>query len=93
MPPRPFCAATMSGMDPTDRNRQWCRAIQDHAEKKLGRQLTRDESDKIWNTGSFMMLELVERDVVSAKTAEDIERLLADLPVNDPLPEEYTRRD
>ena len=82
-----------SNQNPAEMNRQWCRTIQERAEQKLGRQLTNDESDRIWNTGSFMQLELIARDVDHAKTAEEIEKILIDLPVCIPLPDEYTQRD
>lgn len=79
--------------DPAEINRQWCRATQEAIEQKLGRPLTREESDKIWNTGSFLQLEQIDMATYYARTAEDVEAYLADLPAREPLPEEYTRRD
>lgn len=35
-------------------NSRLCRAMQARAERNLGRQLTADESDQIWNTGAFI---------------------------------------
>jgi hypothetical protein len=77
---------------PAEINRQWCRATQESAEQKLGRSLTREESDKIWNAGSFLQLEQLDMAIHGAKAAEEVETYLAALPEREPLPEEYTRR-
>lgn len=61
-------------------------------EEKLGRQLTQSESDKIWNTGSFLQLEQIDMAIYYAKSSADLEKYLAKLPVREPLPEEYTHR-
>ena len=81
------------GRSPAETNRQWCRATQGFAEQKLGRPLTPEEGDKIWNTGSFLQLEQIDMAIHHAKTPGEVEAYLAALPVRDPLPEEYTRRD
>jgi len=61
-------------------------------EENLGRPLNQAESDKIWNTGSFLQLEQIDMAIHYAKSAAELEKYLAELPVRDPLPEEYTRR-
>lgn len=80
-------------VDPAEMNRRWSRAIQESVEAKIGRALTQEESDKIWNTGSFMQLESLDRDFQHAGTATAVEEILASLPIREPLPPEYTRRD
>ena len=77
---------------PAEINRIWSKATQASMEGKLGRSLTQAESDKIWNTGSFLQLEQIDMAIHYAKSAEDLEKYLADLPVREPLPEEYTQR-
>jgi hypothetical protein len=77
---------------PAEINRLWCQGTQESAEQKLGRSLTREESDKIWNTGSFLQLEQIDMAIYYAKAADEVERYLAALPEREPLPEEYTRR-
>jgi hypothetical protein len=82
----------MMGRSPAEINRQWCRATQEFAEQKLGRPLSPEESEKVWNTGSFLQLEQIDMAIHYAETPGEIEAYLATLPVRDPLPEEYTRR-
>lgn len=62
-------------------------------EEKLSRELTQDESDKIWNTGSFLQLEQINMAIHFARSVEELESYLAALPNREPLPEEYTRRE
>lgn len=78
---------------PAERNRIWCAATQKAAEEKLDRALTEDEAFKIWNQGSFLRLEQIDMAIHFAKSPEDITRYLANLPVPEPIPEEYTRRE
>ena len=78
--------------NPAELNRRMSAAVQAEAEKKLGRALTPDEEYRIWNLGSFMQLEMVDRAVFYATSPTDIETYLQGLPKGAPLPEEYTRR-
>ena len=78
--------------DPIEMHRKMSAAVQIGAERKLGRPLTSDEEYRIWNFGSFMGLEAIDRAVYNANSPEDVERYLAGLPKGDPLPAEYTRR-
>lgn len=80
-------------LDPAQINREMSAAIQASAEKKLGRHLTPDEEYRIWNLGSFMGLEAVDRAIDVAKSPGELEDYLAGLPRGQPLPEEYTRQD
>lgn len=79
--------------DPAEINRLMSASIQSAAEAKLGRALTEKEGFCIWNHGSFMGLEMIDRAIYFAKSPADVEEYLAQLPEREPLPEEYTRRD
>lgn len=79
--------------NPAEMNRKWCASTQKAAEEKLGRSLTEVEEFKIWNQGSFMRLEQIDMAIHYAKSSNDITRYLTDLPMPEPIPEEYTRRD
>ncbi|WP_146256994.1 hypothetical protein [Stenotrophomonas maltophilia] len=59
---------------------------------KLGRELTSVESDKIWNTGSFHGLEVIDMAIHHSQSVDALEAYLAALPECEPLPERYTRR-
>ena len=61
-------------------------------EAKLGRKLTSAESDKIWNTGSFQGLEMIDMAIHYAQSIDELEAYLSELPVREPLPERYTKR-
>ncbi|CRX67765.1 unnamed protein product [Stenotrophomonas maltophilia] len=50
------------------------------------------ESDKIWNTGSFHGLEMIDMAIHYSQSIDALEAYLAVLPERDPLPERYTRR-
>ncbi|MDI9271841.1 hypothetical protein [Stenotrophomonas sp. PFBMAA-4] len=50
------------------------------------------ESDKIWNTGSFHGLEMIDMAIHYSQSVDALEAYLAALPECDPLPERYTRR-
>jgi hypothetical protein len=53
-----------------------CATVEELAAEKLGRLLTATERNGIWNAGSLMMLEVVERDILSAQNAESAAREL-----------------
>jgi len=61
-------------------------------EAKLGRKLTSVEGDKIWNTGSFHGLEVIDMAIHYSRSVDALEAYLAALPECEPLPERYTRR-
>lgn len=77
---------------PSERGRLWSAATQSAMEAKLGRKLTSLESDKIWNTGSFHGLELIEMAIHYAQSVDALKAYLAGLPECDPLAERYTKR-
>jgi hypothetical protein len=77
---------------PAEKNRIWCAATQKAAEDKLGRALTEEEEFKIWNQGSFLRIEQIDIAIYFAQSPEDIARHLADIPMPEAIPEEYTRR-
>jgi uncharacterized protein YeeX (DUF496 family) len=56
-----------------------CEAVEARAREKLGRSLTAQERSGIYNAGSLMMLEPVERYINSTQRADDIARMLARL--------------
>jgi len=49
-------------------------------EAKLGRKLTSMESDKIWNTGSFHGLEMIDMAIHYSQSIDALEAYLAALP-------------
>lgn len=77
---------------PSERNRLLSAATQSAMEARLGRKLTSAESDKIWNTGSFQGLEMIDMAIHYAQSIDALEAYLAGLPERDPLPERYTKR-
>lgn len=52
--------------------RIYCEGIEKYAQQRLGRPLHPIERDGIWNAGSMMMLELVDRDVLLAADADGV---------------------
>ena len=56
-----------------------CRSLIADVEQRLGRTLTSDEQRRIWNVGSLMMLEPVERDFALKTTLDQIEQFLLEL--------------
>lgn len=51
-------------------NREFSAAVQSAAESKLGRSLTPNEEHRIWNLGSFMQLETVDRNIAYANSGK-----------------------
>lgn len=64
-------------------------ATQSAMEAELGRRLTSAESDKIWNTGSFHGLEMIDMAIHYAQFVDALEAYLAGLRERDPLPERF----
>jgi hypothetical protein len=58
-----------------------CQSIQDWVQERLGRPLTAIERNGIWNAGSLMMLESVERTLEAAQSIPLLETELANLSV------------
>ena len=73
-------------------NQEMSAAVQAEAEKKLGRSLTADEEYCIWNHGSFMGLEAIDRAIYYAKSPVEVEKYLAELPKREPLSDKDTQR-
>ena len=67
-------------MEPSELNRQWAQTTQRFAEEKLGRPLSEDESYKIWNIGSFHLLEQIDMAIYFAKSADEIQQCLREMP-------------
>ncbi len=55
----------------------YCEIVEESIREKLGRPLTEIEHYGIWNTGSLLLLELFERDLISARSIEEVVMLLA----------------
>lgn len=58
---------------PSERNRLLSAATQSAMEAKLGRKLTSTKSDKIWNTGSFQGLEMIDMAIHYAQSVDALE--------------------
>ncbi len=55
-----------------------CAVVEKLATEKLGRSLSATERNGIWNAGSLMMLEVVERDILSKQSAESMAQELTE---------------
>ncbi len=55
----------------------YCETIEKSTQEKLGRPLTEAEQYSIWNAGSLLMLEALERDIARSQSIEEVITLLA----------------
>ena len=56
--------------------RQYCELIERTVNERLGRPLTQREKSAIWRAGSLMMLEVVDRALDAAGSADELATVL-----------------